>query len=205
MSRRARHPWVGSITALLAVPLAFGCAEEPAPAERTEVEAEVERETERPSEEEGEATRLHVPSRLIHRARREASGLSRMPESLRAQTLADRHEEATLSYADLRAEPDGHEERSVSFEGHVGLVRPAGPRLWILALQTRREGERWVDPLYVLSVIPPDLPPDGGASARVVGWVVGERTIGRNALPLILAYDVERTDGESAPGGAEDE
>ena len=31
----------------------------------------------------------------------------------------------------------------------------------------------------------------GGALVRVHGWVVGERTIGRHALPLVLAYAVE--------------
>jgi hypothetical protein len=80
-------------------------------------------------------------------------------------------------------------------------VRSAGPRLWILALHTRRDGERWRDPLYVLSVVPPRLPPDGGATARIDGWVVGERTIGRHALPLIVAYHVERTD--APPEGPE--
>lgn len=75
----------------------------------------------------------------------------------------------------------------------MGLVRSAGPRLWIMALHTRRDGNAWRDPLYVLSVVPPGVPPDGGATARVDGWVVGERTIGRHPLPLMVAYHVERT------------
>jgi hypothetical protein len=69
-------------------------------------------------------------------------------------------------------------------------VRPAGENLWILALRTRSEGRAWRDPLYVLSVVRPGL--EAGASARIDGFVAGERTIGRHALPLIVAFHIER-------------
>ncbi|HJL16699.1 MAG TPA: hypothetical protein RMH99_13635 [Sandaracinaceae bacterium LLY-WYZ-13_1] len=150
----------------------------------------------------GEPTRLNVPPRTIHRARREAAGLYRMPSGLRGQVLGQRRAEHETTYTALRADPDAHADEGVSFEGRVGLVRSAGPRLWVMALHTRREGARWTDPLYVLSVVPPQLPPDGGAEARVHGWVVGERTIGRHALPLLVAYHVERLD-EAADDGAQ--
>jgi len=135
--------------------------------------------------------RLHVPPRSIHRARREAAGLARMPETIRRQTLDGRRAEDQPNYDAIRLDAASHEHASVSFEGRVGFVRPAGPDLWILPLFTRQDGERWVDPLYVLSVVPPDVPPEGGAVARVDGWVVGDRTIGQNTLPLVLAYHVE--------------
>lgn len=189
-------PLPASLVALAIV--ASGCADDPAP-DPPPPEARAQQPDEDPAD---ESLRLHVPPRLIHRARREAVGLLRLPDALRAQTLADRRAEQTLDYRTLRAAPDAHEEASVSFEGHVGLVRSAGPRLWILALMTRSDGDRWVDPLYVLSVVPPELPTDGGAVARVDGWVVGERTIGQHTLPLVVAYHVERA---SAPGGAEDQ
>ncbi len=129
---------------------------------------------------------LGVPPEAIHRARLEARGLGRVPESLRAQVLERARE--TIEYAELRAHPDAHANERVSYEGNVGLARPAGDRLWIVALQTRADGERWTDPLYVLSVVPP---PQIGR-ARIDGWVVGERTIGQHALPLIVAFAVDQ-------------
>ena len=152
----------------------------------------------------GEATHLGVSAHTLARARREAVGLSRMPPSLRIQTLVRRRQEPQPSYAELRADADAHLDASVSFEGRVGLVRPAGPHLWILALHTRRDGERWVDPLYVLSVLPPRLPADGGARARVDGWAVGPRTIGQHTLPLVVAYEVEALDDGALDDGAAD-
>jgi len=57
-----------------------------------------------------------------------------------------------------------------------------------MALQTRRDGARWRDPLYVLSVV---APPANIGRARIDGFVVGRRTIGRHALPLIVAFHIE--------------
>lgn len=140
------------------------------------------------------AMRLHVPPRLIHRGRREAAGLARMPGAIRRQTLEARRDEDQPTYDAIRLDAASHERAGVSFEGRIGFVRPAGDALWILPLFTRRDGERWVDPLYVLSVVPPELPAEGGAVARVDGWIVGDRAIGQNTLPLVLAYSVERAD-----------
>jgi hypothetical protein len=112
-----------------------------------------------------------------------------MPASLRAQVLE--RARGTIDYAELRAHADAHANERVSYEGNVGLARPAGDHLWIVALQTRRDGERWTDPLYVLSVVHPGVPPAGGVRARVDGWVVGERTIGSHALPLVVAFAIE--------------
>jgi hypothetical protein len=136
-----------------------------------------------------EGVRLGVPSETIHRARLEARGLDRMSEGLRAQALERGRARESPSYAELRAGAEAHRDARVSFEGRVGLVRPAGPGLFIMALSTRRDGERWRDPLYVLSVVPPEIPE--GATARIDGWVAGERTIGRHALPLVVAFHVE--------------
>lgn len=148
-----------------------------------------------------EPLHLEVPPRLIARARQEAAGLYRMPLTLRRQTLERRRAERGPSYEELRADPDAYAHRSASFEGRVGFVRSAGPRLWILPLHTRRAGERWVDPIYVLSSIPPPVPFEGGAIARVDGFVAGERTIGENTLPLIVGYYVERLDGPASDEG----
>lgn len=161
---------------LMALGLA-GCAEEP-PAPPV-VPQEAPRE---------EPVRLGVPPETIHRARLEARGLERLSESLRAQALERGRAREEPSYAALRADADAHRDARVSLEGRVGLVRPAGPGLFIMALSTRREGERWRDPLYVLSVVLPPIPE--GATARIDGWVVGERTIGRHALPLVVAFHV---------------
>lgn len=183
---------------IVACVLAIGCSEEPgqsSPAkERPPVSADP------AGVDPGEATHLDVPPHAIARARQEAVGLARMPPSLREQTLARRREEPQPSYAELRADADAHVDASVSFEGRVGLVRPAGPHLWILALHTREREGRWLEPLYVLTVLPPRLPADGGAVARVHGWVVGARTIGRHTLPLIVGYDVEPLDPGRDPG-----
>jgi len=147
------------------------------------------------ADEVSEPTRLGVSPREIARARQEAAGLYRMPLALRAQTLARRREQPAPSYAELRAGADAHATERASFEGHVAFVRSAGPRLWILPLHTRRVGpEQWADPIYVLSTIPPMLPVDGGSTARIDGWIVGDRTIGQNTLPLMLAYYVEQLD-----------
>ena len=139
--------------------------------------------------------RLEVPPRAIARARQEAAGLARMPAALRAQTLARRREAPAPDYAQLVEDADAHAHERASFEGQVGFVRPAGPRLWILPLFTRRDGARWADPIYVLSTIRPDLPVAGGVVARADGWVVGTRTIGQNTLPLIVAYSVRADAG----------
>ncbi|MFK7991536.1 MAG: hypothetical protein AB8I08_36305 [Sandaracinaceae bacterium] len=133
---------------------------------------------------------LGVPPEQIHRARREVVGLERMPASLRQQTLAARRDPDSPNYAALREDADVHAHAAVRFSGRVGLAQPAGDRLWILALHTRQEGDEWRDPLYVLSVVDPEVPADGGVRATVHGWVVGERTIGQHALPLIVAYAV---------------
>lgn len=165
--------------------LSFGCDETPPepPAEAPEAP---------PAAPSGEpAMRLNVPPRTIHRARREAAGLARMPETIRRQTLESRRAEAQPAYDAIRLDAASHERAGVSFEGRVGFVRPAGDALWILPLFTRRDGERWVDPLYVLSVVRPELPAEGGVVARVDGWVVGDRTIGQNTLPLLVAYAVQ--------------
>ncbi len=174
---------------ILALALVAGaCAEDPPPARPVEPPA--------PAEEAPEPLRLGVPPRSIARARQEAAGLYRMPAALRRQTLTARRALPAPSYAELVTDADAHASERASFEGRVGFVRSAGPRLWILPLHTRRDGERWVDPIYVLSTIPPLLPVDGGAIARIDGWVVGARTIGQTTLPLIVAYYVERTDAE---------
>lgn len=136
-------------------------------------------------EEEGQ--HLGVPPALIQRARREARGLHRLPPSLREEALV-RNRAGAPSYADLRRDADAHASEPASFEGQIALIRPAGARLWIMALKTRRDGERWTDPLYVLSVIEPTI--EEGAIGRVDGWVAGNRTIGRNTLPLIVAYSI---------------
>ncbi len=138
---------------------------------------------------EEEGVHLGVPAQTIHRARREVVGLARMPEGLRRQAIERGRERGSPEYAELRADPGAHENERVSYEGEVGLARPAGQRLWIMALRTRREGDRWTDPLYVLSVVPPSVPEH--EVARIDGWVVGERTIGRHALPLVVAFAVE--------------
>lgn len=135
-------------------------------------------------QEEGEA--LGVPPEMIPRARREARGLSRMSDRLREEALA-RHRAVPLAYADLRRDPDSHAGEEASFEGQLALVGPAGENLWIVALKTRRDGARWLDPLYVLSVVDPG---EQGRIVRVDGWVVGARRIGRHTLPLVLAYSV---------------
>lgn len=174
--------------------LVLGCTEERATSEaapEAEVPAEPEAE---PRDEEG--VRLGVPAQTIHRARREALGLERMPESLRRQAIERGRERGSPSYAELRRDPSAHENARVSYEGEVGLARPAGERLWILALRTRQDGERWIDPLYVLSVVPPEVPEHG--RARVDGWVVGERTIGRHALPLVVAFAIEPLEGSGS-------
>ncbi|MCB9594622.1 MAG: hypothetical protein H6719_17950 [Sandaracinaceae bacterium] len=148
-----------------------------------------------------EPLRLGVPPRAIARARQEAAGLYRMPTALRLQTLERRRALPAPTYAELRADADAHANERASFEGQVGFVRTAGPRLWILPLLTRRSGEQWVDPLYVLSTIPPMLPFEGGVVARIDGWVVGARTIGQHTLPLIVGYHVQPIDppAEAAP------
>ena len=167
------------------IALSSACDEPPAPP--PEAPAEGAPAPAPPGREEGQ--RLGVPPEQIRRAREEAAGLARLPEALRRQALEGRAESPT--YRALRADPDAHAHEAARFEGRVGLARGAGPGLWILALHTRREGERWIDPLYVLSVVEPGVPPDGGVEATVYGWVVGERRIGRHALPLIVAYAVE--------------
>lgn len=159
--------------------IAFGlllsaCVEEPAPEPAPE-----------PTPAEPEGQRLGVPPALLARAREEASGLSHLTPALQARALEGRIPAAQPGYGALRRDPAAHAEARVALEGRVGLARPAGEHLWIVALMLRRDGERWVDPIYVLSVVPP---PDEGAVARAYGWVVGERTIGRHALPLVLAY-----------------
>ncbi|HEY8431903.1 MAG TPA: hypothetical protein VIL20_26180 [Sandaracinaceae bacterium] len=169
----------------LALALA-GCAEDAQPAPEGVPQHEA-RYADAPVEAEG--VRLGVPPRAIHRARREAEGLARMPESLRRRALERGRERGSPSYAELRRDPSAYEDARVSYEGDVGLVRPAGERLWILALRTRREGDRWTDPLYVLSVVPPGVPER--TRARIDGWVVGERTIGRHTLPLVVAFAIE--------------
>lgn len=166
----------------LALVLVLGCAEEPVAPLAPPVVQEI-----APAE---DGVRLGVPAETIHRARLEARGLDRMSESLRAQALEHGRAREAPSYAELRAGADAHRDVRVSFEGRVGLVRPAGPGLSIVALSIRRDGARWRDPLYVLSVVPTDVPE--GAIARFDGWVVGERTIGRHALPLVVAFHVER-------------
>lgn len=179
----------GALSVLLcALGLPLGACDSAPAAPPPEEEAD---EEEADEQEPSEALHLEVPPELIHEARREAAGLYRLPRSLRAQTLAERRAEAGPSYAELRAHPDLHERERVSFTGRVGLVRSAGPRLWIMALHTRRDGERWADPLYVLATIPPLIDPDGGVVATIDGWVAGERRIGRHALPLIVAYYIE--------------
>ncbi len=196
------------IGALLLLPLLGACGDpappvepepgpvagEPAPGEQADERQADERQAD--EEAAGEALRLHVPPEQIHGARREAAGLYQLPRALRAQTLATRRAQPAPSYAELRVDADAHARERVSFTGRVGLVRSAGPRLWILALHTRQDGDRWLDPVYVLCPIPPLLPHDGGAIATIDGWVVGERTIGEHALPLLVAYYVERRDGE---------
>ncbi len=148
-----------------------------------------------PEAEVGEPLRLGVSPHQIARARQEAAGLYRMPRALRVQTLERRRALPAPTYAELRAGADEHARQRASFEGRVAFVRSAGPRLWIFPLQTRPVGDdAWADPIYVLSTIPPQLPFDGGALARVDGWVVGDRTIGRNTLPLVVAYYVEALD-----------
>ena len=132
-----------------------------------------------------------MPAELIHEARRESTGLYQLTPALRAQTMASRREEPAPSYAALREDVDAHARERVSFTGRVGLVRSAGPRLCIMALHTRQEGDAWRDPLYVLAVIPPLIDPEGGVVATIDGWVVGERTIGQHTLPLIVAYYIE--------------
>ena len=180
-----------------------GCEEAPAPTPPSESEpAETSETSEAEGSEISEPLRLGVPPRLIARARQEAAGLYRMPRGLRRQALEERAAENAIPYATLRADPDAHAHEGAVFEGRVELVRSAGPRLWIFPLATRRDGERWVDPLYVLSSIPPQLPVDGPSVARVHGFVVGERTIGRNTLPLLVGYYIERLDD---PAGDEDE
>lgn len=173
-----RLAWIAASLIALA-----GCAEERAdePAARAEAAPR----------EPDDAVHLGAPADLIHRARLEARGLERMPEALRARALAHGRERGTVPYAELRAHADAHASERVSYEGDVGLARSAGERLWILALRTRRDGERWIDPLYVLSVVPPHVPPVGGVRARIDGWVAGERTIGHHALPLVVAFHVE--------------
>lgn len=151
--------------------------------------------------ERAEPLHLEVPPRLIARARREAAGLYRMPPALRRQILERRRAERGPSYQELRDDPTAHAHAGASFEGRVGFVRSAGPRLWIMPFHTRRVGDRWVDPIYVLSTIPPQLPIDGGALARIDGFVAGERTIGRNTLPLIVGYYVERLDAPASDEG----
>ncbi|MEZ4338541.1 MAG: hypothetical protein R3B82_18120 [Sandaracinaceae bacterium] len=186
--------------------VAAGCQEDPPPAEppaSAAEPAEAAEAAEPPTEgEPGEPLRLGVPPRSIARARQEAAGLYRMPAALRRQTLERRRAQPAPSYAALVEDADAHANERASFEGRVAFVRSAGPRLWILPLQTRRDGERWTDPLYVLSTIPPMLPIEGGSIARVDGWVVGARTIGQNNLPLVVAYHVERLDGEPVDTGA---
>ncbi len=142
-----------------------------------------------------EAGRLDVPPGLLQRARDEAAGLDRLPASLRQRALERGRERGSPTYESLRRDTAAHEHQRVSYEGHVSFVGPAGAGLSIMALSTRREGERWVDPLYVLSVVPPGVPASGDASARIDGWLVGERTIGRHALPLVVAFHVERLEG----------
>lgn len=159
---------------LIAMLLALGCGQEPT-GEDLPVRA--------PSE---EPTRLHVPPALLERTRREAQGLSRMPESLRRRALEEGRGREMPDYRALWAHAADHTEARVSFRGHVGLVRPAGRDLWIAALLTRREGERWVDPLYVLTVT--DATALQGRVARIDGWVVGERAIGQHTLPLVIAF-----------------
>lgn len=165
--------------------LSAGCVDERA-------SAPAPREQQRPHRDDAEreeAVRLGVPAATIHRARREAVGLDRMPESLRRHALERGRERGSPAYVELRRDPSAHENERVSYEGEVGLAREAGERLWIVALRTRRDDARWTDPLYVLSVVPPNVPEH--ARARVDGWVVGERTIGRHALPLIVAFAIE--------------
>jgi hypothetical protein len=144
-----------------------------------------------PAQEEERGEALGVPPGMITRARREAQGLVRLRGRLREEALA-RHRTNPIVYADLRRDPDAHVDEEASFEGQLALSRPAGDRLWIVALKTRRDGERWTDPLFVLSVTEPDRE---GAIVRIDGWVVGARTIGRNTLPLILAYAISETAG----------
>ena len=179
-----RAGWIALALALSA------CGQEAAPEPEEPPAAEAPAE---PAEEEG-AVHLGVPAEAIHRARLEARGLARMTDAIRAQVLERGRANATLDYAELRAHPDRHADARVSFEGRIGLARSAGEQLWILALQTREEGDRWTDPLYVLSVVPAEVPAEGGVPARIDGWVVGERTIGRHALPLVVAFSVQ-------PGG----
>lgn len=157
----------------LALVLALACACDPEPPP----------EPPRVAVEEGRA--LGVPPGMIDRARREATGLARLTPRLRDEALA-RHREGAPSYAEVSGDP--REGDPASFEGQLALIRPAGDRLWILALKTRRDGARWTDPIYVLSVIEPELAE--GATARADGWVVGPRRIGRHTLPLVLAYSV---------------
>ncbi|MBX3270732.1 MAG: hypothetical protein KF729_10745 [Sandaracinaceae bacterium] len=115
-----------------------------------------------------------------------------MTPGLRRQTLERRRALEAPSYRALREDASAHVDARASFEGRVDLVRSAGPRLWIFPMMTRADGERWVDPLYVLAVVEPRLP--AGAVARVDGWVVGERRIGQYTLPLIVAYSAEALD-----------
>jgi hypothetical protein len=164
--------------------LVLGCAQEPVAEPAPEPTPEVR--VEAPPE---DAVRLGVPAETIHRARLEARGLARLSASLRGQALESGRTRSSPTYAELRADADAHHDARVSFDGRVGLVRPAGPGLFIIALSTRQDGARWRDPLYVLSVVPPEVP-EGGL-ARVDGWVVGERTIGRHALPLVMVFHVE--------------
>jgi hypothetical protein len=131
---------------------------------------------------------LGVPPQMIARARGEAAGLERLPPSLLARALERNREAGSPSYSALARDPSAHAEQHASFEGQLALVRPAGERLWIIALKTRRDGERWTDPVYVLSVVEPGVAE--GSVARVDGWVVGPRAIGRNTLPLIVAYSI---------------
>jgi hypothetical protein len=132
---------------------------------------------------------LGIPPQTIARARREARGLANLPANLRAQTLERGRSRGSPSFAELAGHTETHVDDRVSYAGRVGLVSPAGDRLWIMALQTRRAGDVWTDPLYVLSVVDPAI--EAGARARIDGWVVGPRRIGRHTLPLIVAFYVE--------------
>lgn len=175
------------VSVLLVALVSMACAGEPVSTEPAVAEPAIAAERE-------EVVHLGVPPGLMTRAREEAAGLGRLPESLRRRALERGRERGSPPYESLRTSTSAHEGARVTYEGRVSLARSAGTGLWILALQTRADAERWRDPLYVLSVVPPGLPPEGGARARIDGWVVGARTIGRNTLPLVLAFQLERLD-----------
>jgi hypothetical protein len=130
---------------------------------------------------------LHVPPITIARARRQALGLSQLPPDGRRTALEQGRARGSPSYTELRANADRLADTRASYAGRVSLVRPAGRRLWIVALMTGEN--RRSDPLYALSVVDPSSLE--GRDARVDGWIVGERTVGRYTLPLLVAFYFE--------------